>query len=185
MLLALGLAALAAAVDVLRMGALGRIYQVAFAMGCVAAVCLVRRRNLFGPIVQPPLVFAVTAIGSIVLLGPKSGDGLKQLLFSVALPLTSNFPTMGITTAVVVTIGVGRLFLQRDPGSTEEAPPAADAAPQQRKERLRPPREERPAREGRPAASKRPVRDGRKPAREPRDERGDRPKRRPRPDSPR
>ncbi|WP_436493778.1 DUF6542 domain-containing protein [Actinokineospora sp. HUAS TT18] len=115
-LLAFGLALVAAVIDIQRQDTLGKIYQGAYILGCVAAVCLVRRRNLFGPIVQPPLVFAVTAVGTIMALSAKSADGgLKAQLFKIALPLTSNFPTMGITTAVVLAIGLGRLFLQRDP----------------------------------------------------------------------
>jgi uncharacterized membrane protein YgcG len=115
-LLTFGLTLIAAFVDMQRQDSLGRIYQGAFIVGCVGAVCLVRRRSLFGPMVQPPLVFAITAIGAVVFLGPASaGGGLKQLALKVALPLTSNFPTMGITTAVVVGIGVFRLWWQRDP----------------------------------------------------------------------
>jgi hypothetical protein len=115
-LLAFGLTAIAAFVDMQRQDSLGRIYQGAFVVGCVVAVCFVRRRSLFGPIVQPPLVFAVTAIAAVALLSQKnSGGGLKSLILSVALPLTSNFPTMGITTAVVVAIGLFRLWRERDP----------------------------------------------------------------------
>jgi hypothetical protein len=115
-LLAFGVTAIAAFVDMQRQDSLGRIYQGAFVVGCVVAVCFVRRRSLFGPIVQPPLIFAITAIGAVALLGQKSsGGGLKSLILSVALPLTSNFPTMGITAAVVVAIGLFRLWRERDP----------------------------------------------------------------------
>jgi hypothetical protein len=114
-LLAFGLTAIAAFVDMQRQDTLGRIYQVAFVLGCVGAVCLVRRRSLFGPMVQPPLVFAITAVAAEALLSQKAGGGLKSLLLSVALPLTSNFPTMGITTAVVVLIGLYRWWRERDP----------------------------------------------------------------------
>jgi hypothetical protein len=116
-LLAFGLAAIAAWIDIQRQDSLGRIYQAAYVLGCLGAVALVRRRNLFGPMVQPPLVFAVTAIGAVVLNQPGSpfSAGLKQLLLSVALPLTSNFPTMAITTGAAVAIGLFRLWLQRDP----------------------------------------------------------------------
>jgi hypothetical protein len=129
--LAFGLTAIAAVVDMQRQDALGRIYQGAFVVGCVVAVCLVRRRSLFGPIVQPPLVFAITAIGGVALLSDKaSGSGLKSLILSVALPLTSNFPTMGITTAVVVSIGVYRLWRERDPNpDVRPNKPAKDRAP--------------------------------------------------------
>ena len=116
-LLAFGMATIAAWIDIHRVDSLGRIYQVSYILGCLIAVCAVRRRNLFGPMVQPPLVFAVTAIGAVVLSlpGPVFSTGLKQLVFSVALPLTSNFPTMAITTGVTVAIGLARLWFQRDP----------------------------------------------------------------------
>jgi hypothetical protein len=124
--LALGVTAIAAFVDMQRQNSLGRIYQGAFVVGCVVAVCFVRRRSLFGPIVQPPLVFAITAIGAVALLGQKSGSGgLKSLILSVALPLTSNFPTMGITTAVVVAIGLYRYWRERDPNPQVRANKAA------------------------------------------------------------
>ncbi|EWC62796.1 hypothetical protein UO65_1918 [Actinokineospora spheciospongiae] len=148
-LLALALSAIAAVVDMQRQETLGGIYQGGFVLGCVAAVCLVRRRNLFGPMVQPPLVFAVTAAGALIALSPDEGSGRKQLLITVAFPLTSNFPTMAITTAVCVAIGVARLLRQRDPARDTGDRGADDAAPRERKPRQetrerrpRPPREE-------------------------------------------
>lgn len=114
-LLAFGLTAIAAFVDMQRQDSLGRIYQGAFIVGCVGAICLVRRRSLFGPMVQPPLIFAITAVGAVALLSDKRPEGLTKLLLSVALPLTSNFPTMGITTGVVVLIGLFRWWRERDP----------------------------------------------------------------------
>ena len=81
-LLAFGLAAIAAWIDMERQNTLGKIYQGAYIVGCIAAVCWVRRRNLFGPMVQPPLVFAVTAIGAVMLSlpGPLFSTGVKQLI---------------------------------------------------------------------------------------------------------
>ncbi|MBB4911977.1 DUF6542 domain-containing protein [Actinophytocola algeriensis] len=114
-LLAFGLTAIAAFVDMQLQDTLGKIYQGAFAVGCVGAVCLVRRRSLFGPMVQPPLIFAITAVGAVALLSDKASGGGMKLLVSVALPLTSNFPTMGITTGVVVLIGLFRWWRERDP----------------------------------------------------------------------
>jgi hypothetical protein len=116
-LIAFGLAAIAAAFDMQRQDSLGRVYQGAYIVGCVAAICLVRRNSLFGPMVQPPLVFAVTAVAAVVTLAPDTGagGGLKSLIFSVALPLTSNFPTMAGTTAATVAIGVFRTYRERDP----------------------------------------------------------------------
>ncbi|MPZ79432.1 MAG: hypothetical protein GEV28_03160, partial [Actinophytocola sp.] len=126
-LLAFGLAAIAAIIDMQRQGSLGKIYQGAYVVGCVAAICWVRRRSLFGPMVQPPLVFAVTAIGAVVALAPDTGagGGLKQLVFTVALPLTSNFPTMAFTTGVTVAIGVFRLWHERNPDPEVRANRAA------------------------------------------------------------
>jgi hypothetical protein len=116
-LLAFGIAAIAAWIDMQRQDSLGRIYQGAYVLGCIGAVCWVRRRNLFGPMIQPPLVFAITAIGAVAVAqpGPLFSTGMRQLLFSVALPLTSNFPTMAITTGVCVALGLVRMWLQRDP----------------------------------------------------------------------
>jgi hypothetical protein len=125
-LLAFVLAAIGASVDMQRQDTLGTIYQGAYLLGCLVAICLVRRGSLFGPMVQPPLVFAVTAMAAIVLLGPDTGGsgGLKSLIFSVALPLTSNFPTMAITTVITVGIGGFRLWRERDPDA-----PARPARP--------------------------------------------------------
>jgi uncharacterized protein DUF6542 len=144
-LLAFVLAAIAAAFDMQRQDSLGRVYQGAYFVGCVAAICLVRRRSLFGPMVQPPLVFAVTAIVAVLLFSPdgSTSGGVKALIFTVALPLTSNFPTMAITTAVTAAIGVFRLYRERDPDNpgrgrrtsrarrAEPAPLDFDAAPEE------------------------------------------------------
>ncbi|SDD01313.1 DUF6542 domain-containing protein [Actinokineospora iranica] len=184
--LAVGVTAVAAVIDMQRQETLGKVFQFAYIVSCLAAVCLVRRRNLFGPMVQPPLVFAGTAISAILLFGPSGqGGGLKQLLFTVALPLTTNFPTMGITTGIVLAIGVGRLFTQRDPDAVDGASPlrkrpAEDRRPVDRKPRPTPDRNRpRPPRErkdpGRPRDDRAPERRPRDPARKP-------PPRRPRPD---
>lgn len=145
--LAFGLAAIAAVIDMQSQGSLGKIYQGAYLLGCVGAVSLVRRRSLFGPIVQPPLVFAVTAIGAGVVLGDNSGDGLRDLLFSVALPLTSNFPTMAIATGATLAVGAYRLWKERDPNppvranSTKDRPTRSPETPRrdrQSKDRVPP-----------------------------------------------
>ncbi|MFC5287219.1 DUF6542 domain-containing protein [Actinokineospora guangxiensis] len=185
-LLAVGLSAVGAVIDMKANDTLGTIFQVAFVAGCVAAVCLVRRRNLFGPVVQPPLVFALVSVGANVALGAGASGGLKGLVFNVALPLTSNFPTMAITTGVVLAIGVARLFLQKDPDprkrvkAAAKSRPAADEADDAPPPRRRP----KPADPARKPERARPREDSgrpRRPAREDRDdERGQR--RRPRPE---
>lgn len=192
MLLAVGLAVVGAVVDMQARDTLGTVYQVAYVVGCVAAVCLVRRRNLFGPVVQPPLVFALVSVAANVVLGAGASDGLKGLLFSVALPLTSNFPTMAITTGVVLAIGAARFFLQRDPDAAKRSTADDEDAPPRRprpSEPARKPRED--ARRERPAAPRekktRPARDedrkpDRKPARKPGRDEDRKPPRRPRPE---
>jgi len=110
-----GVTAIAAVIDMQIWDTLGLLYQIAYVVGCVAAVCLVRRRSLFGPIVQPPLVFALTAVVAVLALGEGAGNGFRQRILSVALSLTSNFPTMAIATGVTVAIGLYRLWKERDP----------------------------------------------------------------------
>ncbi|MGX7825258.1 DUF6542 domain-containing protein [Actinokineospora sp. 24-640] len=183
-LLAIGLSAVAAVIDMQTRDTLGPVFQGAYIAGCVAAVCLVRRRNLFGPIVQPPLVFALVSVCALVALGPGAGGGLKGLLFNVALPLTGNFPTMAITTGVVLAIGIGRLFLQRKPvNRAQDDDPDGDDEPPARHPRPADEPRRRPAeeRKTRPAEDRKPrPADERKPrpaqerARKPRDEQPER-----------
>nr|WP_225954601.1 DUF6542 domain-containing protein [Kibdelosporangium phytohabitans] len=95
------------------------LYHALFLAGCVLAVLGVRRRNLFGPMVQPPLIFAVTFIPVQLMgrepTGAAAESGTKKLLFEVALPLASSFPWMAGATAATIVLGVIRLFLQRNP----------------------------------------------------------------------
>jgi hypothetical protein len=146
---AFGLAAIAAVIDMQLQGSLGKIYQGAYILGCVGAVCWVRRRSLFGPIVQPPLVFAVTAVIAVIALGDNSSSGLRQKIISAVLPLTSNFPTMAIATGVTVAVGLYRLWKERDPNPpvranikkdrpTREPRPRDQESPRRRGERVPP-----------------------------------------------
>ncbi len=168
-LVALVLSGVAAVVDMNRAAALGGVYTGGYVLGCVAAIALVRRRNLFGPMVQPPLIFAVTAILALAWLSPDKGQsGLKELLITVALPLTSTFPTMAITTAICLAIGIARIFTQRDPD--REEPPKAARPPKERRQAREPkePRKQRPPRDEAGEPAKRPRDPNRKPPRKPR-----------------
>ncbi|GEL24480.1 hypothetical protein PSU4_34340 [Pseudonocardia sulfidoxydans NBRC 16205] len=101
-------------IDVLRIGTVGVIFKIGFFLGCLLAVMWVRRRSLFGPMVQPPLLVAVLIPVIVLLVGPpRSGGGMTETLLLVGAPLINSFPTMATTTAVVLAIGIGRLLLQR------------------------------------------------------------------------
>jgi hypothetical protein len=164
-LLALALAAAGAIVDSSRLvddqrlNALG-IYHVAFLAGCVLAVLAVRRRNLFGPMVQPPLIFAVTFVPVQLMArtpSPNAESGSRKLLFEVALPLASSFPWMAGATAATILLGIVRLFMQRNPdtrlqrldGEEDDAPPRRERPRRpESDERRRPPRDDRAAWDG-------------------------------------
>lgn len=115
-LLALGLSIVGAFIDMHLSGNLSKVFEGAYFLGCVGAVCLVRRRSVFGPMVQPPLVLAVT-IPVVVLLtkGMPAGSGLTAKLLALGVPLVTGFPTMAITTGATVVIGGIRYLVQRKP----------------------------------------------------------------------
>ncbi|WP_344073616.1 DUF6542 domain-containing protein, partial [Prauserella alba] len=95
---------------------LGLPFQLIYVVGALAAVAAVRRRNLFGPMVQPPLVMAVT-VPLVVLTDtslPESNDTLANVL-AISTPLINNFPVMAIATALTVGLGVLRIYRERDP----------------------------------------------------------------------
>jgi hypothetical protein len=166
-LLALGLAAVGAfldsdrLVDDQRLSALGT-YQIAFLAGCVIAVLAVRRRNLFGPMVQPPLIFAVTFVITQLTArsGPSTEQGLKKFIFEVGLPLATCFPWMAGATIATIVLGLLRLAIQRDPNAP--ARKRADDDADDDSDDRPPPRRE-------PAPARKPARD-----RDDRAERGDR-----------
>jgi hypothetical protein len=109
--LAFGLTALGVFVDLQRVGTVGAVFAVLYFTGCVLAIAWVRRRNLFAPLVQPPLLLAA-AVPAIVLLGD-GGTGGPTLL-TVGAPLVNSFPTMAATTVAVLAVGLLRLFKQRE-----------------------------------------------------------------------
>jgi hypothetical protein len=188
-------------VDDQRLNSLGP-YLVLFLVGCVAAVLAVRRRNLFGPMVQPPLIFAVTFVAVQLTARESTGTetGTKKLIFEVGLPLASSFPWMAGATAATVVLGIVRLLTQRDPnraarsdGEDNERPARPEAATRKSRDRDdRPPKGDRPARderarerdsrgrgqeEQRPRDDRAQRRDASPPARRPSRDREDRPER--------
>lgn len=105
--------ALGVLIDILRIGTVGGVFTACYFVGCVLAVVWVRRRALFGPMVQPPLLIAV-AVPTVVLLAapPRPGSGITEKLIAVGAPLVNSFPTMATTTAVVLVGGALRIVLQ-------------------------------------------------------------------------
>ncbi|HVV20993.1 MAG TPA: DUF6542 domain-containing protein [Pseudonocardiaceae bacterium] len=114
--LALVLSMVGAFIDMHTSGSIGKVFEGAYFLGCVAAVCAVRRRNLFGPMVQAPLILAVT-IPVIVLVtkGMPSGSSTMSKLITLGVPLVTGFPVMANTTAATVVIGGIRFLVQRKP----------------------------------------------------------------------
>jgi hypothetical protein len=114
LLLALVLTAGGVAADVLRSGSLAGIFLAAYPGGCVLATLLVQRRDLFVPMVQPPLLLAVSVPVAVAATGslPASG-GLVSTALAVGAPLINGFPAMAVTTVVCVLVGVIRIRVQR------------------------------------------------------------------------
>lgn len=115
-LLALALTGIGVFVDLQRINHLGIIFKGAYFIGCVLAVLWVQRRGLFGPMVQPPLILAL-AVPGVVLAGSGTGagSGLTAKALAVGTPLINGFPTMAITTALTVLIGLVRVARERAP----------------------------------------------------------------------
>jgi hypothetical protein len=115
-LCALTLAATGVFADMERLNRLGIVFQVFYFLGCLLAVAVVQRKGLFAPMVQPPLILAVTVPGVVLVASsPPKGGGVIAAALAVGNPLINGFPTMAITTAVTLAIGILRLIIQRQP----------------------------------------------------------------------
>jgi len=115
-LCALALAATGVFADMERLNRLGIVFQACYFLGCLLAVVVVQRKGLFAPMVQPPLILAMTVPGVVLAAGsPPKGGGMIATALSVGTPLISGFPTMAITTGITVAIGIFRLIIQRRP----------------------------------------------------------------------
>lgn len=127
---------------------LGLPFQLIYIAGSLGAVAAVRRRNLFGPMVQPPLVMAIT-VPLVVLTGtslPESNDMLANVL-AVGTPLINNFPVMAIATALTIALGIFRIYRERDPDRPRKVPSESKRGRGDKDEGDRPaaPKEKRPA----------------------------------------
>jgi hypothetical protein len=113
---ALGLTAVGVFADIERLNRLGIVFQACYFIGCLLAVVVVQRKGLFGPMVQPPLILAVAVPGVVLAAGSlPTGGGMTATALAVGTPLINGFPTMAITTGLVLTIGAFRLVTQRRP----------------------------------------------------------------------
>ena len=119
-LLALGLSIIGAVIDMHFSGNLAKVFDAAYFIGCVGAVCLVRRRNVFGPMVQAPLILAVTVpVVVLVTKGMPTSPSMASKLIALGVPLVTGFPTMAITTIATVLIGGIRFLVQRKPAGAD------------------------------------------------------------------
>lgn len=122
--LAFGVALVGAVVDMQVTDGLNWTFQGAYLAGSLAAVVVAQRRNLFGPMVQPPLVLAIT-VPLVVLTGsgmPQGSDTLAAVL-AVSTPLINAFPMMAVATALTVVVGIVRTYREQDPDSRGKRPP--------------------------------------------------------------
>lgn len=116
-LIAVGLASLGAFADLQRINRLGLIFQGCYFVGCLIAIVMVQRKGLFGPIVQPPLILAVTVPAVVLLGGVPSGGSFSARALSAATPLINGFPTMAVTAVLTLAVGAFRLVTQRPPAT--------------------------------------------------------------------
>jgi hypothetical protein len=170
-------------IDINSSKTVGWTFYVVFFVGALAAILLVQRRSLFGPMVQPPLVLAATVPVLVLLTGGVQKGGLSAMALGLGKPLIDSFPIMALTTAVTVGLGILRIFLQKNPNRpSKDEVREARAEIKERSKPVRRPREEPVEEEERPRRP-RPERSERAegtPARRPRPEGA--PARRPRPE---
>lgn len=125
--IALGFTGLGVFIDLERINGLGTVFKGCYFLGCVLAVCWVKRRALFGPMVQPPLLLALAVPGVVLVSGDVGSRGGKAAqLLAIATPLLNGFPTMAVTAAFVLVIGIIRYRVQRP---THEPEPVRAARP--------------------------------------------------------
>ena len=112
----MGLTAIGVFIDIERLNRLGIVFQACYFLGCMLAVVVVQRKGLFGPMVQPPLILAMAVPGVVLAAGSlPTGGGIVATALAVGTPLINGFPTMAITTGLVLAIGAFRLITQRQP----------------------------------------------------------------------
>ncbi|GHF46057.1 hypothetical protein FHX82_001637 [Amycolatopsis bartoniae] len=126
-LLAFGFAVVGAVAGLQLQNGLSLLFDICYFIGAVAAVCAVQRRSLFGPMVQPPLILAITVPLVVLLVSglPANSDTLAKAL-AIGTPLINGFPAMAITTGFTLAIGMVRLYRERNP---EAVPKSGEGKP--------------------------------------------------------
>ncbi|MFW0792095.1 DUF6542 domain-containing protein [Gordonia sp. CPCC 205333] len=122
-LLATVLTAIGASIDAAMHGALGTSYQVLYLIGCVGAALAVRRRALFTAAAQPPLVAFAVSIVTLYTVNSDIEMSLRSLVFKLALPIASSFPSMAVTFVLTLAVVAARWYITRD------TPPSVPSKP--------------------------------------------------------
>lgn len=121
-LLALAFTAAGALADIQRIDRLGIVFQACYFVGCLLAITVVARKDLFGPMVAPPLILAFAVPSVVLVVGSVPTGGGVAAALAVGTPLINGFPTMAITTGFTLAIGIFRICTQRPPGASESLP---------------------------------------------------------------
>ncbi|WP_148271943.1 DUF6542 domain-containing protein [Saccharopolyspora spinosa] len=150
------------------------LFKACFFVGCVLAVLLVKRRSVFGPMVQPPLVLTIVMPLLVLITGSgvAAGAGITAKALAIARPLISSFPIMAGATIVALGIGLVRMFVTQKARSRTEIADSDEATKKRR--RPTPPRKT-PAEDA--ANKRRPEERDRERGRKPRAEPAGRPQR--------
>jgi len=109
---------------------LGVPFQAAFGGGCLVAVLFVRRRNLFGPMVQPPLImlFAACPVSLALMSGASLQSSTTAQALAIAAPLVNSFMVEAGVTIATIVIGLIRLIATRRRRPAAPAPEPEPAA---------------------------------------------------------
>ncbi|MGI8310143.1 DUF6542 domain-containing protein [Saccharopolyspora hattusasensis] len=111
------------------------LFKACFFVGCVLAVLLVKRRSVFGPMVQPPLVLTIVMPLLVLITGSgvAAGGGITAKALAIARPLISSFPIMAGATIVALGIGLVRMFVIQKARSRPEISDSDEAAKKRRR----------------------------------------------------
>ncbi|GAA4856950.1 DUF6542 domain-containing protein [Saccharopolyspora cebuensis] len=120
-LVPVGATALGTLLDVLIWSKPGLLFNTLFVVGSLTAVAMVRRRGVFGPMVQAPLVLVLVMPIVMLLVGSGGSGGLTGMALAVVNPLISSFPIMASTTAIALGIGLVRMFVTERESAREPA----------------------------------------------------------------